>query len=65
MPAKSYDYLTGGLYVAYSISGEIDQLLKNNLCWSKYKSESADELSRFILRLLDCGDFKGVKDKVY
>jgi len=30
MPVKLYDYLAGGLYVAYSINGEIDQLLTHN-----------------------------------
>jgi glycosyltransferase involved in cell wall biosynthesis len=63
MPVKLYDYLAGGLYVAYSISGEIDQLLKHNSCGSKYTAESPDELSRMILSLVYVLDSKSIYKK--
>ena len=61
MPVKLYDYLAGGLYVAYSINGEIDQLLTHNSCGSRYTSENPNELSRLILSLTDSIDLKFVK----
>jgi glycosyltransferase involved in cell wall biosynthesis len=63
MPVKLYDYLAGGLYIAYSINGEIDQLLSHNSCGSKYTPENQDELSRLILSLADALDSKLVKTK--
>lgn len=63
MPVKLYDYLAGGLYVAYSINGEVDQLLTHNLCGSKYLPESPDELSILILDLVGNQDSKFSKIK--
>jgi glycosyltransferase involved in cell wall biosynthesis len=58
MPVKLYDYLAGGLYVIYSINGEIDQLLTHNSCGSKYKPENPNELSRLILSFVNFRDSK-------
>jgi len=63
MPVKLYDYLAGQLYVAYSINGEIDQLLTDNSCGTRYTPESPDELSRLILDLVDNKNYKFSKIK--
>jgi glycosyltransferase involved in cell wall biosynthesis len=56
MPVKLYDYLAGGLNVIYSISGEIDELLKNNFCGFKYEAGNYDDLAGLIISKinLDC-----------
>jgi glycosyltransferase involved in cell wall biosynthesis len=62
MPVKLYDYLAGELYVAYSIDGEIDHLLTQNSCGSKYTPERPEELSRLILDLFDKQNSKLLKN---
>ena len=49
MPVKLYDYLAGGLHVLYSITGEIDSLLSQNFCGSKYEAGRPEELANLIL----------------
>lgn len=57
MPVKLYDYLASGLFVLYSISGEIHDLLSSNQCGIQYKSENHEELARSILMLAENPDF--------
>lgn len=53
MPVKLYDYLAGGLFVIYSIDGEIDRVLSRNSCGIKYAPANPKELSALILKLAD------------
>jgi glycosyltransferase involved in cell wall biosynthesis len=53
MPVKLYDYLAGGLHVLYSIKGEIDILLSQNFCGSKYEAGRPEELANLILSRLN------------
>lgn len=53
MPVKLYDYLAGGLFVIYSIDGEIDRVLSRNSCGIKYAPANPEELSAVILKLAD------------
>jgi glycosyltransferase involved in cell wall biosynthesis len=49
MPVKLYDYLAGGLFILYSINGEIDNLLSQNSCGIHYTPSNSKELSMCIL----------------
>lgn len=49
MPVKLYDYLAGGLFILYSINGEIDDLLSRNTCGIHYGPSNFKELSMHIL----------------
>jgi glycosyltransferase involved in cell wall biosynthesis len=51
MPVKFYDYLAGGLFILYSIFGEIHDLLVGSECGSQYESECPEALARLILLL--------------
>lgn len=53
MPVKLYDYLAGGLFILYSINGEIDEVLSSNFCGMKYLPEEPRELAKAILALVD------------
>jgi glycosyltransferase involved in cell wall biosynthesis len=53
MPVKLYDYLAGGLFILYSINGEINEVLSSNFCGMQYLPEEPRELARAILALVD------------
>jgi glycosyltransferase involved in cell wall biosynthesis len=50
MPVKLYDYLAGGLFILYSINGEIDNLMSQNSCGIHYTPSNFEELSMCILK---------------
>jgi glycosyltransferase involved in cell wall biosynthesis len=48
MPVKLYDYLAGDLFVLYSSSGEIDEILSSNSLGIKYQAENFQDLASKI-----------------
>lgn len=58
MPVKLYDYLAGGLFILYSIQGEIDTILSQNSCGIHYGPANHEELSMLFLKLASNLDIK-------
>jgi glycosyltransferase involved in cell wall biosynthesis len=58
MPIKLYDYIAGGLFVLYSIDGEINDVLAAHSCGAQYTAGRPDELAGLIQRMAQASDLR-------